>query len=148
MNEPTINDMMKAYSEDAVEMGKKMFNKPLDFTEDSLKDVETILENIFKTILKGPLNRLFKSKPSDDKIWQMSKIWGGYLGEVIRRKWGGEWAAETAAHPGAVITLRVLGSDIFPPAKVFKRLTNGSEDNIWIYYQVLKQDFQATSNKS
>ncbi len=23
----------------------------------------------------------------------------------------------------------------FPPAKVYKRLTNGAEDNVWIYYK-------------
>jgi hypothetical protein len=71
----------------------------------------------------------------------MVKMWGGYVGEVIRRRWGGDWTTETAAQPGPVITLRVLGADIFPPAKVYKRIVNGSEDNVWHYYQILSRDF-------
>ncbi|MEW6142376.1 MAG: hypothetical protein AB1597_04365 [Chloroflexota bacterium] len=145
MAEPTIGDMMKAYAEDATEMAAKQFGEALDFSEDSLKTVEKILDGISKTIPRG-FAKVFKPKPSDEQIWQMSKIWGGYIGEVIRKKWGGEWTSETSAHPGAVITLRVLGADIFPPAKVYKRLTNGYEDNIWMYYQVLKADFAKVGN--
>jgi hypothetical protein len=28
---------------------------------------------------------------------------------------------------------------VFPPAKVHTRLTNGSEDNVWFYFQVLME---------
>lgn len=52
---------------------------------------------------------------------------------------------QTPAHPEPVVTLRVLGSDIFPPAKAFKRIINGAEDNIWHYYFVLKHDLEQQS---
>lgn len=43
--------------------------------------------------------------------------------------------------PGeTVISLRKGEQRIFPPAKVQKRLVNGSEDNVWFYYQVLMKD--------
>lgn len=75
----------------------------------------------------------------------MSKIWGGYIGEVIRRKWGGNWSTENEAYPGE-LTLKIFDNNIFPPSKVYKRLTNGSGDNIWFYYQVLSDGFAKSKN--
>lgn len=142
MSEVTIAVMMQAYAQDAVDFARNQFQIDLDFSENSLEQVDQILAALHNTLPKGRLGKLFKSGPSQEQIGDMAKGWGGYIGEVIRRRWGGEWTTETAAHPGTVITLRVLGYDIFPPAKVYKRLTNGSEDNIWHYYQVIKQDFE------
>lgn len=139
MAEPTIADVMQAYAQDAVDMARERFQTHLDFSENSIEQVEKILTTLYNALPKGTLGKWLRRGPSQDQLWQMAKIWGGYVGEVIRRRWGGEWATETAAHPGTVITLRVLGSDIFPPAKVYKRLTNGPEDNVWFYYQVLRR---------
>jgi hypothetical protein len=140
--EATIADVMQAYAQDAVDFAKEQFQVNLDFSENSLEQVEKILGTLHDTLPKGVLGKLFRRGPSHEQIWEMAKGWGGYIGEVIRQRWGGEWMTETAVHPGTVITLRVSGSDIFPPAKVYKRLTNGAEDNIWHYYQVLKQEFE------
>lgn len=135
---------MQAYAQDAVDLAREQFQVNLDFSESSLEQVEKILAGLHNSLPRGVLSKLFRRGPSQEQIWEMAKGWGGYVGEVIRQRWGGEWATETAVHPGTVITLHVLGSDIFPPAKVYKRLTNGAEDNIWYYYQVLKQDFEQT----
>lgn len=138
MSGVTIADVMQAYAEDAVDMAADRYGETLDFSEDSIQQVEEILAQLHNTLPKGRLSALLRRGPSEGQIWQMAKAWGGYLGEVIRRRWGGEWTTETAAHPGAVITLRVKESDIFPAAKAYKRLTAGPEDNVWTYYQVLK----------
>jgi hypothetical protein len=34
--------------------------------------------------------------------------------------------------------LSVLGGDIYPANKVWKRLVDGEGDNVWAYYQMLK----------
>jgi hypothetical protein len=142
MTEATIADVMQAYAQDAVDFARDQFQVNLDFSENSIEQVEKILATLHNTLPKGVLGKLFKRRPSQEQIGEMAKGWGGYVGEVIRQHWGGEWTTETAAYPGKVITLRVLDSDIFPIAKVYKRLTNGTEDNVWHYYQVLKQDFE------
>lgn len=142
MSEVTITDVMQAYAQDAVDVARERFQATLDFSESSLEKVEEILAHLHNSLPKGMLGKFFGHGPSQEQIWQMAKVWGAYIGEVIRRQWGGEWTTATAAHPGTVITLRVLGADIFPPAKAYKRLVNGAEDNIWHYYQVLKRDFE------
>lgn len=39
------------------------------------------------------------------------------------------------------IALKVGESEIYPPAKVYKRIINGSEDSVNVYYKLLKQDW-------
>lgn len=141
MSTLTIADVMQAYSEDAVELARERFKVNLDFSEDSLKQVEEILAILHNALPKGKA-KLIKRGPSKEDIIQMAKIWAGYVGEVMRRRWGGEWTLESAAHGEGVITLRVSGTEIYPVAKVYKRLVEGPEENIWHYYQILKLDFE------
>ena len=136
---------MEAYALDAVDLARERFQIELDFSEGSIEKVERILANYHNSLPKGVFGKLFGRGPSNDAIWQFAKIWGGYVGEVIRRRWGGEWALESAAFPGQqMITLKVRGQDIFPPSKAGKRMVNGPEDDIWLFYQVVKRDFERT----
>jgi hypothetical protein len=144
VSELTLSDVMQAYAEDAVDLARERYSIELDYSEASIKDVESILTTMYYALPTGLLDRLFRRRPTDEHISQMAKIWGGYVGEVMRRQWGGEWVTETKAHPGTVITLRIHDTDSFPPAKVHKRLINGRADSVWIYYQVLKKELAET----
>ncbi len=137
----TVSDMMQAYAQDAVNFARDNFRVDLDFSEQSLRHAEHMLSGLHAALPKGIVAKVFNHGPSQEQIWQMAKMWGAYVGEVIRMRWGGEWSLESQAQPGGVITLHVRGTEIYPPVKVYKRLTHGSEDNLWHYYQVLKSDF-------
>lgn len=67
----------------------------------------------------------------------MAKTWGGYIGEVLRRNIGGEWSIENNT-----IILSIKDTKLFPPAKAYRRRKNGSEDNVFNYYQTMKQDLK------
>ena len=45
------------------------------------------------------------------------------------------------------MTLDISGVRIFPTVKIYKRLTNGPEDNVGVYYQVLKKKFEEQGAK-
>ncbi|NOV01191.1 hypothetical protein GC097_14330 [Paenibacillus sp. LMG 31457] len=137
MTQFTVNDMMIAYSEDAIELASKMGLK-LDYSEESLETVNEILERYHQGIPKG-IKKLFSKGPSEEQILQMSKVWGGYLGEVIRRNLGGDW--EMSKNFNNAISLVVSSTEVYPPAKVNKRILNGKEDDISFYYKVLKQQY-------
>ena len=134
MKQNTIEDMMKAYSKDAIDLGKQL-GKKLDYSEESIKHVEGILELYHSSLPRGFFQKLIKLIPSEDKIIQMAKTWGGYIGEVIRRNIGGQWSLESET-----IVLVIGKTVIFPPAKVYKRIKNGTEENVWHYYLMIKQD--------
>ena len=71
-------------------------------------------------------------------IWKVAKMYGGYVGEVFRKSGGGEWFLDEEIMPGLAIPgLQKEDHRIWPPAKVGKRLTNGPEDNVWHYFQIV-----------
>jgi hypothetical protein len=70
-------------------------------------------------------------------------MYGGYIGEVFRRVGGGEWSFDEEAGPGQnYVCLRNGDQRIWPPSKVYKRITNGSEDNVWFYSRAVMEDWK------
>jgi len=137
---PTVADMMAAYAQDAVDHAKTAAGVTLDYSPDSIKHVEGVLETLYAATPRG-LSRIFRRGPTQEDVATMAKMYGGYIGEVVRRTAGGEWVLDTEIAAGeTVISLRKGEQRIFPPAKVHKRLANGSEDNVWFYYQVLMKE--------
>lgn len=123
----SVDAMAGAYAEKAVQAGRE-FGARLDYSEQSVLEIETILSRL----AAGP------PSPSDD-MTEVCKMWGSYLGEVVRRRFGGEWAIET--YPGkqfATLTLSVGGNKLFPTMKVHRRLTQGQDDNVWSFYKMVK----------
>jgi hypothetical protein len=126
----SVEAMAHAYAEQAIMIGRE-FHVQLDYSENSLMEVETILSQLSQEM---PANQ-----PSADDVSEMCKMWGSYLGEVVRRRFGGEWSIET--YPGkqfATLTLSVNGNKLFPSMKVHRRLTEGDSDNVWSFYKMVK----------
>ena len=134
MSSLTINDMMSAYAEDAVDFARQRFRVSLDYSHASVEQVESIADQLFQSRPKGVVGKLFKKAPSEEELQTVCKMLGGYIGEVLRRTKGGEWAINQEF---SAIGIQRDESWVFPPAKVHKRLTNGSEDNLWSYFRVL-----------
>lgn len=137
---PGIAEVMQAYAEDAVDLAERNFRQQLDFTAGSLEKVESMLQQLHATIPSGFLQRLFKKAPSEEQVVTMSKIFGAYLGETIRKLHRGSW--ELFDINGAdTVSLQVGDITIFPIARVYKRIRNGSEENVHHYYQALERGF-------
>ena len=126
--------MMQAFAEQAVRLGRE-FKINLDYSEGSLEEVERLLARFHDELT---------SANAGSKLEEMAKIWGGYLGEVVRRRFGGEWSIEKyPAGDFLIVTLNVNGARLFPSMKVHKRLTEGSNENIWNFYQSVRAKLQA-----
>jgi hypothetical protein len=131
----SVSAMAGAYAHKAIEIARD-FNARLDYSENSLLELEAILSRL---ALDMP-----QAGPSSDDLTEMCKLWGSYLGEVIRRRFGGDWSIET--YPGkqfATLTLSVAGSKLFPSMKIHRRLTAGEGDNIWSFYKMVKAKLEA-----
>ncbi len=131
MSEPTVNDMMAAYAEDAVDYAKQQ-GAVLDYSPGSVATVERLAGHLHKTMAKGFLRKLFG--PSDTRLATMAKMLGGYVGEVVRREIGGEWGIEDQTQ-GVGLQL-ALAAWIFPSAKAYKRLLNGPEDSLESFFKI------------
>jgi hypothetical protein len=131
----SVESMVQAYSQAAVEMARD-FKAALDYTENSVMEIEAILAQFAQD--------LASSKPPADEMDEMCKLWGCYLGEVVRRRFGGEWGIET--YPGkefATLTLNVGGNKLFPSMKIHRRLTEGENDNVWTFYKMVRTKLES-----
>jgi len=132
----SVSAMAGAYAEKAVAIARE-FNARLDFSENSLLELETIVARLAVDMPAG-------GAPAEE-IAEMCKLWGSYFGEVVRRRFGGDWSVET--YPGknfATLTLSVAGTKLFPSMKVHRRLTAGESDNLWSFYKMVKARLEAT----
>ncbi len=125
-----MQQIAEAYALDAVDLARDNFGNTLDWSDASVSSVEDMLAELYTQ--RGV------ARPSEDQVWTVAKAFGSYIGEVFRRNHGATWGMTSVngeALPG------IQGSNscalFWPWSKVFGRLSNGSEDNVWTYYQVL-----------
>lgn len=122
--------MMQSYAQQAVKLAHH-YKVELDFSESSLQSLERLLAQL------GPGS----SDPSSNApgLDEMSRIWGGYLGEVVRRRFGGDWTVEKYPQGDFhIVTLNVNGARLFPSMKIHRRLTQGAGEDLWSFYQSVR----------
>ena len=135
-----VRQMMEAYASDAVNAARNNFNIELDYSPESIKTIEDLLGRLYPAVRRGWFRRLLRLGLSDEQVDMICKMFGGYIGEVVRRQKGGEWAIITNPLGTENVIALVNGEEkIFPPSKVYKRLVNGEEDNVWHYFQVVTE---------
>ncbi|MDE3186868.1 MAG: hypothetical protein KGM96_05000 [Acidobacteriota bacterium] len=123
---PDLGAMMEGYARAAAELARSEFRQKLDFTPDSIDALDEIL------VLVG-------ESPEIDLDFE-ARLWGSYLGEVLRRRYAGTW--EMTLYPGgvaAVPAVDVRGSRLFPLMKVYRRLTMGREEDLRSFYAMVTE---------
>ena len=98
-DKPTISDMMVAYAQDAVDFAQAKFGETLDYSERSVQKVERCLRQLYDAKPMGFLGKLFAKGPSDEDVLTVAKMFGGYVGEVVRRHHGGDWVLDEETYP-------------------------------------------------
>jgi hypothetical protein len=81
--DPRIAEIAAAYSLDALDLAANNFGMSLDWSDESIRNVEEILGRLHDDVAR--------SNPPDDAIWTFAKAFGSYVGEVLRRHHGAEW---------------------------------------------------------
>jgi hypothetical protein len=123
---PDLGTMMEGYARAAVERAASEFHQKLDFTSDSIDALDEIL------VLVG-------ESPELDLDFEV-RLWGSYLGEVLRRRYAGSW--EMTQYPGGAVTvpaIEVRASRLFPLMKVYRRLTVGEEEDLSAFYSMVTE---------
>lgn len=81
-----INDEMKASADNAIKAANERFGQKLDFSEQSIAKLENLLVQIYWSFSNHAVD-----KGEGGEIFKTANIWGSYLGEYMRLKWGGTW---------------------------------------------------------
>ncbi len=123
---PDLDAMMEAYAAAAVKVAGDHYRQQLEYTAESLVAFEAVLAEL------GEQQEL-------DYDYEV-KLWGGYLGEVLRRRYNGRW--EMTPYPGgaaAVPAVEVRGSRLFPMMKVYRRITMGDAESIAAFFDMVTE---------
>jgi hypothetical protein len=123
---PDLGAMMEGYAQAAADSARKDFRHALDFSAESVDSLDEIL------VMVG-------ESPERDLDFEV-RLWGSYLGELIRRRYAGTW--EMTQYPGgtvAVPAVNVRGSRLFPLMKVYRRLTAGEEEDLRSFYNMVTE---------
>jgi hypothetical protein len=118
--------MMEGYAQAAAEFAKSEFGLKLDFTSESIDALDDILVRVGES-------------PELDMDFEV-RLWGSYLGEVLRRRYAGSW--EMTQYPGgvaAVPAVELRGSRLFPLMKVFRRLNEGEEEDLRTFFSMVME---------
>jgi hypothetical protein len=120
----SIDEMMRAYSGEAMVIARGRHQRVLNYAAASVATLEALLDE----------------QAATDLDFQ-SRLWGSYFGEVLRRRWDGQWLL--APYPGqtesVVPTLDVRGSRLWPTMKVYRRLTLGGAESLVSFYAMVEQ---------
>jgi len=125
-----VEKVAEACALDAVDFAREKFELTLDWTDESIRRVEWILDRLYK--------EMPAAQPSEERTFEFAKMFGSYVGEVFRRNHGARWGMVTlegGTFPG--MHANRTGSEFWPWGKVHGRLKKGAEDNVWVYYSVL-----------
>ena len=117
---------MEGYARAAAELGHSEFQQKLDFTSESIDALDEIL------VVVG-------ESPELDLDFEV-RLWGSYLGEVLRRRYAGVW--EMSQYPDGVVAvpaIEVRASRLFPLMKVYRRLTVGDEEDLSAFYAMVTE---------
>ena len=108
---------LRGYIRQAVKRGRAM-GVQLDFSEASVQALEGMLENLHREM----------ALPSEEQIRSEALTFGCYLGEAKGYAWD--------LTEGEPILNKEGGWQMAPVSKVYKRLLNGAEDNVYSFYTV------------
>jgi hypothetical protein len=121
-----LGAMMEGYARAAAAVARSDFQQKLDFTSESIDRLDEIMVRVGES-------------PELDLDFEV-RLWGSYLGEVLRRRYAGTW--EMTQYPGgalAVPAIDVRGSRLFPLMKVYRRLTEGDEEDLRTFYVMVTE---------
>lgn len=119
-------------SETIVKAAKQEFNQTLDYSIDSFKDLEALIQYVKARSIK--LKN--EGELPEQTIQSASVSIGAYLGEVIRRHYGGNWIATNAVMKILIIN----GQEFSPILYVFQRLAQDSDVSLEKYWLDIHQE--------
>ena len=122
-----LERIFKEASLRAVIFSKNKLGIRLDFSEDSL----SLLDDILEAFHKANENNDF----DNDKLIDLSMVFGGYLGEVISKNIGGIWEE----NDNKTIFLKVNNQKVLPLNIIYKRINIGERASVKRWYYKFKE---------
>ncbi len=125
---PELNEEMRVTADYAITTAKERYGLELDYSEDSLLVLDKILEKIY-----WGFSSHAKDEGEDSLIYNAAIIWGSYLGEYMRLKWGGTWILK-----GTERRISITSIEFSPISLVYQKITYHPEYSVSNYIKETK----------
>jgi hypothetical protein len=123
---PDVEALMTQMNQSAFKVASS-FNVALDYSDESVQAVESIL---------GQIHTEYKKLQDDSGLRGIALFFAAYLGEVIRRKGlGGTWSRSHPVVGDDTFPFTWNGGDLFLYGWCQKRIFDGKQDDVWFKYQ-------------
>jgi hypothetical protein len=133
LNLTNIDTQMRELADNAVTAAKDKFGVRLDYSENSLLQLELLLQQAHEAYKK---TSSIGNSPNIS-IENTVRIWGSYYGEVIRQSMGGDWVSDQKN-----VFLLIGSQKIDPLGQVRGRVVEGPLYNIQPFFLGLKSGIQ------
>jgi hypothetical protein len=130
-----LAEELERLAETAVQAARERFQVELDYSPESVKTLDRLLERVAPAFRLHWLLKLTGSGIPAEQTWRMAHVWGAYLGVTMQRSLGGKWALENVAGQEGVIALDLGAVKAFPVDQVYLRLTKGRKHSLWSYFE-------------
>lgn len=120
---------MQAVAAGAVKRARDEQKIELDYSPASIEGIEAMLGELHNRHLQNPME--------EKEIGTLSRRWGAYIGEVMKRMRPGKWHRDSETVGAG--TMPVIFEDrleAFPCAWAYKRIADGPEDNVVLKFKV------------
>jgi hypothetical protein len=128
-NMPDVNEEMKALAEFAIKSARDRYGLELDYSEQSIMILDGILEKVYWG---------FSSRSEDNGnnglIYNTATIWGSYVGEYMRQKWGGTWIQK-----GLDQVVSIKNVEFSPISLVYQKITSRPDSTVEGYLLEMKR---------
>ena len=134
-----VTPQMQELADNAVTAARDKFSVSLDYSENSLQQLEVLLQQAHEGYEQAASSVNFLTSPIENTV----RVWGGYLGEVIRRSLGGDWIVYQKD-----VFLLLNSQRLDPLGQVRSRIMTGIQYNVQEYFIKLSkppQEFQPLS---
>ena len=126
---PDVMELKESMSALAERIANEGFAKKLDYSLESVHEVEAIL---------AVLHNEYVKTHSEEGIHGIALEFGAYLVKLIERHFGPvDWSRDHADFGQDAFPLVWRGRTLFPVTWCLKRIIDGPSDNVWSKFQVL-----------
>jgi hypothetical protein len=122
----SLSERVKQDSLEAQQITRKFFVVGLDFSRDSLAELDELADTI-EISMRGGAN--------PENVALLVRVWGAYVGEVLAREGDGQWVEADNEHGAALVAS--VGT-VSPHDRVRLRITAGSEHSLVAFAETLK----------
>ena len=126
---PDVNEEMKALADFAIKSSWERYGLKLDYSEHSI----TILDEILGKVYWGFSGRT-EDKGENGLVYNTAMIWGSYVGEYMRQKWGGTWIQKDSDQ---VVSIKNV--EFSPINLVYQKITSRPDSSVEDYLLEIKR---------